>query len=108
EQGANRSGRESWAIGLLGYAYAQAGDRERAQAILRELDTRRRHEDVSSLGIAVAHRGIGDTVAALAWLDSAIAAHDPRTLQSMGEPIWAPLRAHPHLVRLRQRLGLTQ
>ncbi len=107
EQGATRSARESWATGLLGYTYAEAGDRVRAQAILRELDTRRRHEYVSSLGIAVAHLGTGDTVGALAWLDSAIAAHDPRTLESIGEPIWAPLRAHPHLVRLRQRLGLT-
>src|SRR4030095_4238263 len=107
EQGVNLSGRESWATGLLGHAYAEAGDRGRAQVILRELDDRRRREYVSALGIAVAHLGTGDTVGALAWLDSAIAAHDQRTLESIGEPIWAPLRTHPHLVQLRQRLGLT-
>ncbi len=106
DQGATLSGRESWATALLGHAYGEAGDRGRAQAILRELEARRRREYVSPLGIAVARLGTGDTVGALAWLDSAVAGHDPRTIESIGEPIWAPFRSHPHLIRLRQRLGL--
>jgi tetratricopeptide (TPR) repeat protein len=106
EQGVTLSGRESYATGLLAYAYGEAGDSGRAQAILRELAARKRREYVSALGIAVAHLGTRDTVGALTWLDSAIANRDARVLVSIGEPIWAPLRSNPRLVHLRQRLGL--
>jgi serine/threonine-protein kinase len=107
DQGVTLSRRESFATGLLAYAYGEAGDRRRAQDILHELAARRRHEYVSALGIAIAHLGTRDTAGALAWLDSAVTAHDPRALVSIGEPIWSPLRSDPRLVRLRQRVGLT-
>jgi len=106
EQGTTLSGRESFATGLLAHAYAMAGDRTKARGVLRELEGRRRREYVSSLGIALAHLGAGDNSGALAWLDSAIAAHDPRALESIGEPIWAPLKNDPRLAQLRRRLSL--
>jgi TolB-like protein len=106
EQGTTLSGRESFATGLLAHAYAVAGNRPKAQAVLQELETRRRSEYVSSLGIALAHLGAGDADGALAWLDSAIEAHDPRVLESIGEPIWAPLKDDPRLARVRRRLNL--
>jgi hypothetical protein len=106
EQGTTLSGRESFATGLLAHAYAVAGNRPKAQAVLQELETRRRSEYVSSLGIALAHLGAGDADGALAWLDSAIEAHDPRVLESIGEPIWAPLKDDPRLTRVRRRLNL--
>jgi tetratricopeptide (TPR) repeat protein len=105
EQGSTLSGRESFATGVLAYAYARAGDRVHAQDVLRDLEERKRREYVSWLGLAVAHLGVGDTAGALTLLDSAVAKHDPRALESIGEPIWA-LRDNQHLVRLRQRLKM--
>jgi hypothetical protein len=93
-------------MGILAHAYAVAGDRARAEAVLRELEDRKRHEYVSRLGIAIAHLGLGDTTGAVAWLDSAVAGHDPRAIESIAEPIWGPLRTDARLARLRRRIGL--
>jgi hypothetical protein len=107
ERGAALSGRaEGYAMGLLAYAYAAAGERARAAAVLRELEGRARREYVSPLGIAVGRLGLGDTTGALAWLDSAVTGRDPRPVVSTGEPLWAPLRADPRFIRLRARMGL--
>jgi eukaryotic-like serine/threonine-protein kinase len=106
DEGVRLSARESFAMGILAHAYAVAGDRARAEAVLRELEDRKRREYVSLLGIAIAHLGLGDTTAAVAWLDSAVTEHDPRALESIAEPIWGPLRADPRLARLRRRVGL--
>jgi TolB-like protein/Tfp pilus assembly protein PilF len=104
ERAAALSGREL-AVGPLAYAYAAAGERARAAAVLGELEDRRRRTYVRSTAIAVARLGLGDVDAALAWLDSAVAEHDPN-LDYLWAPIWAPLHADPRFARLRVRMGL--
>jgi serine/threonine protein kinase/tetratricopeptide (TPR) repeat protein len=91
--------------GRLAYAYAAAGDRARAAAILGELEARRRRAYVRPTAIAMAHLGLGDTATAFAWLDSAVAEHDPGVIYLSGGPLWDPMHGE-RFARLRTRMGL--
>jgi hypothetical protein len=90
---------------LQGVRAGSGAERARSAAVLGELEDRRRRTYVRSTAIAVAHLGLGDRDAALAWLDSAVAEHDPN-LDYLWAPIWSPLHADPRFTRLRVRMGL--
>ena len=55
----------------LGYAYAAAGRIADARAILKELESHRRDQYVSSFGIALIHDALGEKAPALAALERA-------------------------------------
>jgi eukaryotic-like serine/threonine-protein kinase len=93
-------------MGPLAYAYAAAGDRPKAKAVLRELETRSRREYVPPWDMAVAHLGLGDFDGTFAWLDSAYTARDPLVTLALSDPIWDPVRGDPRFARLRARMGL--
>jgi eukaryotic-like serine/threonine-protein kinase len=93
-------------MGPLAYAYAAAGDRPKATAVLRELETRSRREYVPPWDMAVAHLGLGDFDGTFAWLDSAYTARDPLVTLALSDPIWDPVRGDPRFARLRVRMGL--
>ena len=89
------------------YAFAAAGERPRAAAVLRDLEVRSRHGYVPPTAIAAARLAVGDTSGALAWLDSAYVARDPAfTMNNDDDPVWSSLRADGRFVRLRTRMGL--
>ena len=93
-------------MGRLAVAYALAGERPKAAAVLRELKARSRREYVPPHFIAQAELAVGDTARAFEWLERAYAARDPTLTQNLFDPLWDPLRADPRFVRLRQRMGL--
>ena len=79
----------------LGYAYAAAGRADDARAILKELESHRRDQYVSSFGIALIHDALGEKVPALAALERAckeraiefsLLAQYPRFKTIAGEP----------------------
>jgi len=79
----------------LGAAYAKAGDRENAQAILRRLETSK--EYVAPGELAVFYTALGEREEAFAALEKAYAAHDLQ-LQFLGvDPSFDSLSGGPAL-----------
>ena len=69
EQAVEGSGGNSQAVAFLAKAYVDVGERERAKVLLRELEARRRRSYVPASALARIHASLGDTNAALDWLD---------------------------------------
>jgi len=90
----------------LGATYAKAGEREKAQAILKRLQTSK--EYVSPGELAVLYAALGEREQAFASLERAYAAHDLQ-LQYLGvDPPFDSLRSDPHFQDLARRVGLPQ
>ena len=89
----------------LGVAYTHAGQREKAQAILKRLQTTK--EYVSPGELAALYAALGEREQAFASLERAYAAHDIQ-LQSLGvDPALDILRSDPRFKDLMRRVGLT-
>jgi serine/threonine protein kinase/Tfp pilus assembly protein PilF len=88
----------------LGAAYAKAGDRENAQAILRRLETSK--EYVAPGELAVFYTALGEREEAFAAFERAYAAHDLQ-LQFLGvDPSFDSLSGDPRFQDLMKRVGL--
>jgi serine/threonine protein kinase/Tfp pilus assembly protein PilF len=88
----------------LGAAYAHAGERERAQAILKRLETGKRY--VSPGELAVLYAALGEHEQAFKSLEKGFAARDPQ-LQFLGvDPAFDSLRGDPRFADLMRRVGL--
>ena len=89
----------------LGKAYALAGQRVKAQAILKRLETTK--EYVSPEELANLYVTLGEREKAFASLEKGYAAHDLQ-LQYLGtDPDLDPLRSDPRFQDLMRRVGLT-
>ena len=89
----------------LGKAYAQSGQREKARAILKRLETTK--EYVSPEELANLYVTLGEREKAFASLEKAYAAHDLQ-LQYLGSELdLDPLRSDPRFADLMHRVGLT-
>ena len=90
----------------LGAAYALGGERERAQAILKRLQTNNQY--VSPAKLAVLYAALGERELAFASLERAYAARDLQ-LQFLGvDPDYDSLRSDPRFPDLLRRVGLPQ
>jgi predicted Zn-dependent protease len=93
-------------LGVLGAAYAQAGERARAEEILAQL------EKMSSVprapsAIAKLRLALGDKDGALAWLAKAADARDPAfASEPLGLKFWDPVRSDPRFAAIVRRVGL--
>ena len=54
----------------------------------------------------VVYTGIGDRDRAFAWLDSAVASHDPWLGENVPDPLVDSLRGDPRFARVMRRLQL--
>jgi len=89
----------------VGAAYAKAGDLERAQEILKQLQTGKDY--VAPAELANLYSALGDREQAFASLEKAYAAHDPQ-LQYIGvDPSFDTLRSDPRFTDLMRRVKLT-
>ncbi|HEY6119501.1 MAG TPA: winged helix-turn-helix domain-containing protein [Pyrinomonadaceae bacterium] len=87
----------------LGAAYAKAGERDKALAILKQLETRK--EYVSS-ALAALYVALGEREKALALLERAYVDHDNQLQFLRSDPNLDPLRSEPRFQDLVRRVGL--
>ena len=87
----------------LGAAYAGAGERKKAQEILKQLETTK--EYVSPGELAALYAALGDTEAAFASLEKAYAEHDLQLQFLKVDPSYDPLRGDLRFSELAQRIN---
>jgi serine/threonine-protein kinase len=93
-------------VGLLGYAYAQSGDRARATTILKELEqgAARGHYTVPVARVAL---GVGDTSKALEWLERAVARRDNSfSEEPLASSVYDALRGSARFAEVVRLVGL--
>jgi TolB-like protein/Flp pilus assembly protein TadD len=88
----------------LGAAYAGAGEREKAQAILGELETGESY--VSPAELAVLYTALGNREKAFASLEKAFALHDLQLQYLATDPAFKSLRDDSRFTDLLQKIGL--
>ena len=89
----------------LGSAYARAGNREKAQAILGRFQTSKGY--VSPAELAMLYTAMNEREQAFSCLEKAYEIHDAQ-LQYLGvSPELDPLRSDPRFQNLMRRVGLT-
>jgi len=91
---------------LLGYAYARAGHRSRAQELQRQLLAASRPRPAAANHLALMHVGLGETDAALRELERAVAERLDYVVGLKTNPLLDPLRSDPRFRALLRRVGL--
>jgi DNA-binding winged helix-turn-helix (wHTH) protein/Tfp pilus assembly protein PilF len=100
------SGANSETVSLIGYAYARAGDRAQADAILGELRSRSNNSHVPPHSIAVIYHGLSDKDQTFQWLEKAYEQRDVRLTFLKTDPKWDSIRSDARFVNLVRRVGL--
>ncbi len=100
------AGRSDLALAYLAYAEAAAGDLSVAENVARELSERAGGTYISSYAPAVAHLGLGDTDAALGWLERAFVERSHLVIYLGVDAIFDSLRTEPRFRSLLTRIGL--
>ena len=92
-------------LGQMGYLYAAAGYRAKAQQILAELLNNSRQGHASAAGIARVYLGLGDKARAFVWFQRAVDQRD-MSLYLKASPQYDPLRSDPRFGDLLRRMNL--
>jgi len=90
----------------LGHAYAVAGERAKAEQILRALLERSRTSYVSPFDIATIYAGLGEQSQTLDWLERAYEGRVPYLVFINADPRFDPFRDDPRFRALVRRIGL--
>jgi serine/threonine protein kinase/Tfp pilus assembly protein PilF len=106
EESARLGGRSVNHVGILAYGHGLAGDTAEARKLLDEVMERSRKGEASSLWIAVAHLGMGDTDAVFEWLNRAFEEKDGSLVLITASPELEPVRGDLRFARLLDRMGL--
>ena len=108
EAGKIASSSKSVAVGkgILAFAFAKAGDRERATEILRELEQTPVPEPGVGYYIGIVCALLGEPVKAIDWLEKAEQTKLGLLMIVGVEPSFSPLRPTPRFQALLRRLGL--
>ncbi len=93
-------------LSALGYAYAMAGDKERAHQVLKELKGLLRTTYAPPYSFATIYAGLGEKDAAFDWLGRACDAHDAGLIWIKWDPQLENLRTDPRFQILLSRVGL--
>ena len=90
---------------LLGRAYALAGERAKAESILKELKTLSQQQYISPFDIAVVYAGLGDLTSTFQLLEQAYQQRVFRIIE-LTFPMFDNLRPDPRWQDLVRRIGL--
>jgi len=92
-------------LGLLGRAYADTGQKEKATELIRELEDRPKHEFVRGYIIALIYIGLGDKTKAIDCLEREFLDHDNiDTAWIRVDPMLDPLRGDPRFEALADKI----
>jgi TolB-like protein/DNA-binding winged helix-turn-helix (wHTH) protein len=94
-------------LARLGYAYAAAGQKARALAVIDDLRKRATIQYVPSIYFVMISAGLGDTARALEWLDVGVDSGD-RAVEMLFlkvDPRLDSLRSNPRFLDLMRRVG---
>ena len=94
------------AIGTSGLCLGLLGRHGEARALLTELDEVEGQRYPMPMARAQIHLGLGETDAALEWLDRSIDERDPHILDISCKPIWDRLRDDPRFSALLHKMRL--
>jgi Flp pilus assembly protein TadD len=97
-----------WFDGPLAYAYARAGDRGKADQMLREWDNRAKQRHLSPGLRMLLHLGLSEKDKALDWLEKCYEEQDASCWGLKVWQIYDPLRAEPRFQALLKKVGLDQ
>jgi tetratricopeptide (TPR) repeat protein len=89
---------------LLADAYARAGQRDKALAILKRFETGELYG--SPFGLAMVHLALGDKERMYALLEEGYAMHDQQLIWLSGEWAFDSVRSEPRFQDLMRRVGL--
>jgi tetratricopeptide (TPR) repeat protein len=93
-------------LGDLGFALASGGRRDEAERLLQELLARRDRSYYPAFPIAEVELGLGNTEAALDWLERAVEERHTGFYLPSADPIWDAIRATPRFRALMARMKL--
>ena len=93
-------------LGDLGYALAVSGQRDEAQRMLQELRARRDHGYYPAFPIAQIELGLGNTDAALDWLERAVDERHTGFYLPSADPIYDVVRTLPRFRAMMARMNL--
>jgi TolB-like protein/Tfp pilus assembly protein PilF len=92
-------------LGLLGRAYADTGQKDKAIELFRELDERPKHEFVRGYIVALVYIGLGDKAKAIDCLEREYLDHDNiDTAWIRVDPMLDPLRGDPRFEALAEKI----
>ena len=94
-----------WVAAWLGYAYAAAGQDDRALAMIEELHRRSIRGYVPPFNLAIVYLGMGDRERALDGLEKAHAASSQGMMGLKMDRIFDPLRKEPRFIALMKKLN---
>ncbi len=92
-------------VGALGYAYAIAGNRPKAEQALRDLDELAKSRFVTPGQRMITYLGLGEKDQALDWLEKCYEAQDGACWWLKVDPIYDPLRREPRFQALLKKAG---
>jgi TolB-like protein/DNA-binding winged helix-turn-helix (wHTH) protein len=99
------SGNSAYMRAHLGYGYAVSGDRQRAEAIAKELEAEGPARYVAPYHLALIAAGLGDTKQAAHWLERAYRDRSGWMMFLPVEPEFEKVRQAPEIQRLLASVG---
>ncbi len=93
-------------LGDLGYALAVSGQRDEAQRMMQDLLGRRDKDYYPAFPIAQIEMGLGDTDAALDWLERAVGERHTGFYLPSVDPNWDAARSQPRFKALMAKMNL--
>ena len=97
-----------WNAGSLGYLHAVAGDHEKAEQTLRDLELQAKERYVTPAARMVVYLGLGDKEKALEWLERCVEDRDLQCWFLNVDPLYDSLREEPRFQAVLKRVGLDQ
>ncbi|MFA9452998.1 MAG: protein kinase [Candidatus Aminicenantaceae bacterium] len=94
-------------LGVLGYYYGLAGEKEKARALLDELQERSRKGYVSSFWVGTIYLGLGDVDRAFEWFHKAYDEHDGNLVYITIPIPFKTIVSDPRYASLLKQMGLT-
>jgi serine/threonine-protein kinase len=100
------SNNHSWVRATLAYTYAVSGKKNEARKILKELEARAAHEQVSPMRFVIINLGLGDKPKAFQWLERAKEELDIFLVYIRVSPFFDSVKDDPEFHEFVERIGL--